>query len=129
MAQYLYSIGTSTGAMVNVETLAGGTFPPPKSTFRPYSMPLDLGDGSVRGGGWAEAEWRWGFLTRAQRDAIRAYCTQASAAVYIYTRTNDNTDAYATYQAAMIWPQAEEKESKGDRPDFVLTYRRLIPSS
>lgn len=128
MTQYSYQIGTSTGTLTNVESLTT-PLPPPKSTFTPYAEPVDLGNGAVRGAGWASATWNWGFLTQAQRDQLRTYCTGASASVYIVTRKTDTTDAYTTYSGVMIWPQNEERDSKYVRTDFTVEFRKLVAAS
>ncbi len=122
MTLYDYEIGASYGAMVNLESLTAAVNPP-KSSFRPNSQRQQLGDGTVRGGGWATAEWRWGFVTQAQRDQLRTFCTGASSEVYIKTRKND-ADAYQVYTAVMIWPEVEEKIA-GRRLDFVIQFQNL----
>lgn len=101
------------------------SLPAPKGVFLPYSQALDLGDGSLRGAGWASAEWRWGFLTLAQRNSLRALVTGASRQVVIYTTTNESSDAYAFYLAQALWPQAEERDA-GRRRNFTLRFRALV---
>lgn len=123
MALYEYEIGTSYGGMANVESLAT-PLPAPKSSFLPYSKYLSLGDSTIRGSGWAAASWRFGFLTRAQRDQLKTFCSGASASVYIQMRKNDTSDAYQVYTAVMIWPPVEEKHA-GKRLDFNLEFRDL----
>lgn len=122
MAQYDYEIGASYVGMTNVEDLAT-PLSAPKSTFLPYSQLLNLGEGTVRGSGWATATWRFGFLTQSQRNQLRTFCTSASASVYIKTRKNDTSDAYEVYTAVMIWP--EENKDAGKRLDFVLAFQNL----
>jgi len=124
MAIYDYEIGTSYGGMANLEDL---TTPvdPPKSSFWPHSRYVNLGNGQVRGAGFARAEWRWGFVTQAQRNQLRTFCTGASAEVYIQTRKNDTSDAYQVYTAVMVWPEEEQREN-GRRLDFVIEFRDLV---
>jgi hypothetical protein len=109
--------------LLNVETDLG--LPAPRGIFTPYTQPVVLGNGLVRGAGWKTAEWRWGFITRAQRQTLRAYCAGASANVYIKTRTVDNSDAYVIYNANLIWPQQEEPQA-GRRLDFILKFQGLV---
>lgn len=110
----------------NVETLVAG-MPAPKGFFQFYSVALPLEDGGVRGGGWRKAMWRWQFLTQAQRDALRTYCTGASADVYIKTRTVDNSDAYVIYSAKMIWPGPDpEQRDALRRIEFELNFQALV---
>lgn len=125
MTQYSYRIGTTLGGLTNVESLTV-PLPPPRSTYTPYSEQIDLGDGTIRGAGWAQASWNWGFLTQAQRDQLRTFCPGASASVYISTRTTDSADVYDDFTAVMIWPQAEERDSKQVRPDFTVQFRKLV---
>lgn len=110
--------------LTNVEDLTNGV-PAPKSAFVDYSQYLPLGDGTVRGSGWATGEWRWGYLEQAERGDLRAYCTGASNSVYIRTRENDTSDQYGYYSCTVIWPQEEEKDHFY-RPDFVLRFQKLV---
>lgn len=134
MAIYSYQIGTTTTTMTNIEDLFGLTLPP-KSSFTPASQYLTLGNGQVRAGGWATAEWHWNatsddFLPRTQRDQLRTYCPApaASTTVFIRTRCNESTDSYKTYQAIMVWPQEEVKEFDV-RKEFSLKFQHLIEVS
>jgi hypothetical protein len=127
MAIYSYEIGTTYGGMANLEDLTT-PIPPPKSSFRPYSQYLSLGSGAVRGSGWPVAEWRWGYLSQAQRNQLRTFCTGASADIYVKTRKNDTSDAYQVYTAKMIWPEEEEK-AHGKRLDFAIQFVDLVEYS
>lgn len=111
-------------AMVNVEDL-GANYQPPRSTFAPWASTVDLGNGMSRAMGRPRASWSWGFITLAQRNTLRAYCTGKSVRVYIHTRTNDTSDAYVTYDAVMIWPDEEIKQA-GRRFPFEIQFRDLI---
>lgn len=106
--QYEFMIGTTQGSMTNVEALSTPV-QAPEATFQAYEDRIDLGSGGVRGVGPAVCTWRWGFLTSAQRAAMKAFCAGASATVYI--KTLDDSLAYHTYRATMIWPQAEEVDT------------------
>jgi hypothetical protein len=108
--------------MVNLETLG---LRPPKSSFLPWLESVDLGNGRARGAGRPKALWTWGFITRAHRDILRAFCTGKSAAVFIRTRKNDTADAYATYSAIMLWPDGEERDA-GRRISFSVEFRGLV---
>jgi hypothetical protein len=106
----------------NVETLG---LKAPKSTFKPATTSIDLGNGLARNMGRPVTSWLWGFLTQAQRNTLRAFCTGKSARVYINTRANDASDSYITYDAIALWPDAEER-SAGRRLNFTLEFRDLI---
>lgn len=126
MSIYNYEIAASgSAATQNIEALTVPV-PPPKSDFQPYADLIDLGDASVRGVGYARAEWRWGFLTRAQRDQLRTFCTGASAAVKIRTKIMDSADSYSYFTGVMIWPSLDEERDAGRRPDFVIKFRQLV---
>ena len=109
--------------LANLETALG--LPAPHGLFTAYSQPIGLGNGLVRGAGWQTAEWQWGFISRAHRDLLRAYCPGASASVYIKTRTNDSADAFAIYAAKMLWPQQEDPQA-GRRLEFSLKFQGLV---
>ena len=118
-----------TGAnMVNLESLAT-PLDPPRSLFVDYSRVIPLGDGTLRGAGWPTGEWRWGFMSQAQRNQLRTFCTGASAAVYIRTRENDTSDAYQYYTATMIWPPDGEEKAHGKRLDFVAAFQNMTELS
>ena len=123
MTRYQYEIGSTYAGMQNVEELSTPIHAP-KSTFKQYSKTLRLGNGTTRGAGWPVATWRFGFLSRAQRDQLKTFCPGASAVVYIKTRKNDNDD-YQVYRAVMVWPEEEEKFA-GRRLDFVIEFRDLV---
>ncbi len=115
----------TTTAMVNVETVIGDERFPPRSTFAPWAATVDLGNGTSRAMGRPSAAWYWGLLTQAGRNALRAYCTGKSARVYIATRKNDNSDAYTTYDAVMLWPDEEDRQASR-RIGFVIQFRDLF---
>jgi len=121
---YSYEIGATYAARTNLEALTTPV-PAPHSSFTPYSASIPLGSGAIRGGGWARVVWRWGFLTRAQRDQLRTFCTAKSATVNIRTRKNDSTDAYTYYTAIMVWPEAEDRDH-GYRIDFEIEFRNCV---
>jgi len=108
--------------MENVESLG---LTPPKSTFKPWASTVDLGNGTARALGRPSAVWQWGFMSTANRNALRAYCTGKSARVYIRTRKNDSSDAYVTYSGVMLWPDDEERFANR-RLNFAIEFRDLV---
>ena len=119
-----FMIGTSLGGMTALKSLTTPVSNP-LATFTPYSKPLDLGDGSVRGGGWIACTWDWqDIISAAERHSLRTFCTGASAHVYIATRVNDQ-DAYLAYYAWMIWPQEEERDFLR-RVKFQIKFRAMV---
>lgn len=123
MGAYSYEIGSSLAGMVNVENLST-PLPAPKSMefYQPYTQYIPAGDGTVFGAGWAVTEWHWGYVTKAQYEQLKTFCSGASSEVYIKTRKNDGT--YATYKAVMVWPQTHNIQ--GDiYLEFTLKFQRL----
>ena len=127
---YDYQIGVSSGSMVKLENIAvsGSSVPVsyPKSTFIPYANEVQLVSGLVRGLGFPRATWIWNVITRAERDALRTYCTGKSAAVYIRTKTMDSGDSYHTYSAVMVWPTQDEQRDTQRRLEFKIEFRALV---
>lgn len=123
MPGYSYELGTTTLNMTNVESMTT-PLPAPRSEFVEYMEGKPLGNGRIRGVGPPAAIWNFGYLTRAQRDQLRTYCTGASSVVYLKTRKNDNSDAYQTYSAIMVWPR--EDKYAGRRLDFVVNFIQLV---
>lgn len=107
----------------------------PRPIYMPYTQPLDLGDGSLRGGGWATAEWQWDILTRDQREALRAYMpatvpsvAPTSALVRFRTSVNEENDVFVTFLGQMLWPPGETKDATARKP-FSLKFRALVDLS
>lgn len=110
--------------LVNVETLNNARTRPPRGNWKQFSKREPLGDGRVKGYGKPVVTWKWGFITQTDRDALRVYSTNASAAVYIRTRKMDSADTYAYYSGTMIWPEDEDRQTTR-RIDFTLEFRFL----
>lgn len=119
--EYSFMIGTAYATLTNLEAL---NIPAPRSIWRPYAALADLSDKTVRGLGSPVVVWEWGFLTQAQRDALRTYCTGASSNVWIKTQTMDSAAAYVYYSGVMIWPEQEDYAASR-RLNFTLIFRQL----
>ena len=120
-----FGIGSTQAGITALSALATPVMDP-KSTFSPYSQDIRLGDGTVRGSGWATAIWSWAFLPRAARDQLRTFCPGKSAVVYIWTRTMDSSDVFGAYQAVMVWPTDSETRDFTRRTDFKIQFQRLV---
>lgn len=133
---YEFKIGSTFAGLAYLEELTTPVLPP-NYKFAPFSQSLDLGDGTVRGGGWATAEWIWNgnsndYIPTDQRDQLRTFCPGASAEVYIQTYTNERdtvtpfgSNVVKIFNGVMIWPQ-EERRDADTRRDFSIKFRRLI---
>jgi hypothetical protein len=122
---YEYSIATAAAGVGGLATLSSlGVFNPASDPL-PYSVELTLGDGSVRGLGWATTRWHWGFVTLAQWNTLRAYCPGKSADVVIRTYSVDDKQTWTNYSAKMIWPTGGMFTAQ-KVIDFTLQFQALV---
>ena len=126
-----YQIGLSSGSMVKLDaiTVSGSAVPVswPKFAYSPYAEEQNLTSGLVRGVGYPTASWTWDIITRAERDALRQYCTGKSARVYIKTKTMDSSDSYHVYYAVMIWPTGGDEEHDFQRrPKLIIRFKTMV---
>lgn len=124
---YSYKIGTTLLGLVNLEILEVVA---PKSTYKEATTMVTLGNGRSKRLGFPEAEWHWDYLDIDQRNALKAYFTAQSEALFIATRTNedvgsDQQDDYADFACVAHWPEEEEK-SVQFRFDFNLRFTNLV---
>jgi hypothetical protein len=124
--QTKFRIGTTSGGMVTLESLG---IPDPKWDYQSYAQAVPLGSGLVRGLGGATARWRWAVLSQADRNSLRTYCTGASAAVYIETRTTEKissvSDQFDEFTANMTWTELEDIQG-GRRVGFEIIFKNLV---
>lgn len=103
-----FKIGTTSGNMAYLGNLTTPV-PAPLAEHANWGETIDLESGGVLAGGSTPHIWKFGVLSQAQRDQLKAFCAGASATVFIRTKTNAGT--YAVYQAIMYWPQNERRDS------------------
>lgn len=123
-----YKIGTTALNMVEIETVLDST----GKIFTPRSEPINypvqhqLGSGGARFSGQPYTAWNWDYLPVADYAALlTAYCTAASASVYITTRKNDNT--FAVFTATMVRPEKEPERHTSTRLKEVrIEFRNLV---
>jgi len=116
-----YKIGTTSGNKVTIDTLVPRDPQPSLAHYAEYVM---LGDGTARGTGWLEAEWRWKNISWTEIAALKAYCAGVSATVYI--TTPDNEGDWTGYSATMIWPQISEPDRGDYAEDFAVRFVKLV---
>jgi hypothetical protein len=116
-----YMIGTSLVGMTALRSLTR-LVPAPKSTFHPWSKPVQLGDGTIRGLGWKATTWYWKIIRPEEIEQLRTFCPGASAEVYIATRQNVG-DTFKPYKAVLVWP--EEDRDFLRRVDLEIKFQRL----
>ena len=113
-------------------TLASLGVPNPHPVWLPAVSRAKLGDNSARLLGAPSLQWQWGYITQAARDALRAYCTGASAHVIIITPTTETVstvpNASARYSCQLWWPSpdAPEDPQAGRRVQFNLLFKQLV---
>lgn len=118
-----FKIGTFAGGTGEMVTLASLDIPSPLADFLEFSQEDVLGDATVNGNGWSEAEWHYDYLTAAQYTALAAYKTGKTTQVYIRTRKDGN--AYANFLANMVWVE-REKWSNNCILDFTIRFIALV---
>lgn len=97
-----YMIGATLNGLVRLPDL--GIPDPFVSTFDPFSLRSQAGDGLIVGRGFPVAGWQWPTLTFYQANQLAALVpsTDASAKVYMRTRKSDGT--FANYYAVLVVP-------------------------
>ena len=118
-----YKMGTTSGNKVTLDTLVPRD---PQPALAHYAEYIRLGDGTTRGAGWIQAEWRWEFISLTEIAALKAYCTGITASVYITTL--DNEGDWTGYSATMVWPQISEPLHGDYIQDFVIEFVELVAS-
>lgn len=127
-----FKIATFAAGVAGLVTLQSLGIPNPFPAYRPGATTVKLGDNSARTLGSPNVVWQWGFLTAAQRDTLRTYCTGASADVFIVSPTTEKissvSNAAQTFQAKMIWPapDAPEMPQAGRRLEVAIMFRQLV---
>jgi hypothetical protein len=120
-----YKIGTTFGGLA---TLASLGIPDPKSEYIPGAGKVRLASGQDRDLGAPVIRWHFGFLTYADRDTLRTYCTGASGNIYIESRINDNVstvhDAFKDFLCIMHWP--DEEKDAFFRVPFVIEFTHAV---
>ena len=107
-------------ALASLDELTPAVTPDPQFFFYPYAGYVKLGDGTIRGVGPSATEWYFGLLTTAQRNVLAAYCTAASAQVYIATPDIDGT--FITYLAIMSLPEEEPPIKGGMIKNYTIRF-------
>jgi hypothetical protein len=92
-----------------------------------YSRYLKLGDGSLSGRGWKQAEWHLNGIRHAHWNALKAYATSQSTQVYIRTYSEDGK-TFANYLALMHWPENAPNRDHDVHVvlDFNIRFTQLI---
>jgi hypothetical protein len=108
------------GALASLDELTPAVSPDPQFLFYTYAELVKLGDGTIRGVGPSATEWFFALLTTAQRNVLAAYCTAASAQVYIQTPDIDGT--FIIYLATMSLPEEEPPIKGGLVKNYTIRF-------
>lgn len=120
-----FKIGTTLEGMELLTALTEPVTVVPVASFEPFADYRTLASGKRLGLGAPVATWEFPTLEREQRDQLRTFCTEASAAVFIRTATNEDDDEYADFSAVMHWPDAEDRPA-GLRHGFRIRFTHLV---
>ena len=116
----IYKIGTSHAGLALLSTLAGTLRDrDPVGEPMEYSLPVKLGDGSVRNLGVLTQTWYFGGMSESRRNALCALV----GPVYVYTRKNDGSFGYFT--AKLLWPENEPEHYANHVIDLDLKLWKL----
>jgi hypothetical protein len=122
-------IGTTHGGITLFSALGTPVKDPAKMNFYPYSSIIRMASNKAIGRGAPYATMYWKYITRAQRDQLRTFCTGASNMIHLSLPANDNSNAYVDYVGTMIWPIAENyfTGAAGDLiQDLTITFVNLV---
>jgi hypothetical protein len=114
-----FKIGLTQADLTDIEVLTVQLLPP-YQTFDEAAAQLDLASGGVRDMGFPVITWHWAWLDDDQWGQLRTFCTGRSAAVFIQSPDDKDTDTI--YKAMMIWPAGGAIES-GKHLDVTIEFR------
>lgn len=115
------SAAFSIDPLVNITSINADAVYPLGSYYR-WALTLPTGDALERALGRPHAIWYWKNIGVNLRSGLLTYCTGKSARVYIRTLVDPNLGNFATYQAAMLWPDTDQAYT----PDFQIEFRDLL---
>lgn len=92
-----------------------------------YSKYLKLGDGSLIGQGWKQAEWHLNGIRHSHWAALKAYALSQSTLVYIRTYSEDGK-TFANYLGMMHWPENAPNRDHDVHVvlDFTIRFTQLV---
>lgn len=121
-----FEIGSTLGSIATLVSLGAIE---PEAQFIDYPDSIKLADGTLRGRGFPQASWHYGYLTPAQYDALRAFVTLASSEIFIATLNNNRE--FARYSGVMVIPDRfvirnTNSETRGSYVDVTIEFNRLV---
>lgn len=123
---YAYATGTGNIAfqidpLVLITSINADAVDPLGSYYR-WALTMPTGDALERGLGRPYALWLWKNIGVNLRSGLLTYCVGKSARVYIRTLSDPSLGTFATYRAAMLWPDTDNAYT----PDFQIEFRDLV---
>ena len=98
-------IGSASGSTTAFSALSPSVKEPAQTLFYPFSEQITTASGITVGKGFPLVVMIFKTMTRAQRDALKAF---AAATVYIYIPTNESNQTFGYYSGKMQWPKTEK---------------------
>lgn len=96
-----YQIGTSTGTLVEAETVFGVQ---PASVYQPGGERLETFSGGLAYLGYPRSTWRFKALSITNWASVRTTYLGGNYHGEVYVRTRDDADTWAVYRAIMRLP-------------------------
>lgn len=109
-------IGTTSGNMTAFSSLGISA---PLVTDKPAADVQGVVSGGWVRRGFAEITMEWAGITQKEIEALRAYCSTASATAYISAPFGANR-AYTSFQSIMVWPKSEFTTK------FIIRFTHLV---
>lgn len=122
MADNVFKIGASLATLTDIEALTTPLLAP-AWTYSAASAQAELASGAVRDMGFPVITWHWAFLTDAQWDQLRTFCSGRSATAFI--QSPDNTITDTIYQTIMVWPAGDDISAELHL-DVTIEFRRCV---
>ncbi|MCJ7435514.1 MAG: hypothetical protein MUO77_18685 [Anaerolineales bacterium] len=102
----------------------------PDDAYFPHSTYTDNCDGSRTAQGWIKVIWRFKMVTATQREALRDFCADLSAEVYLRTRTNEYDQygerAWINLEGQLLWPPEDENVDGDYVGDLDIEFRACV---
>ena len=112
--------------LVKLAALSDLNIPDPDlATYNEFSVRNITGTLTQRGDGFPIATWQWNLISRQALYRLTSLCsTNASASIYIRTRTNGAGQTFANYSAKLLRPALDGSDGTPS-PKDVNAYENV----
>jgi hypothetical protein len=114
-----YKIGSSLGGMATLASL-GIDLPQPLPVH--HAEQVALGDGTLRGVGWLQCEWRFDWILDLDLITLRTFCPEPALSATVWIKTLKANAQMEVYTGKMWWPAVEPPLQGDYYEDFVITF-------